>query len=195
MASFEPSKENYFAAWCARHLNLAHPKIVFKQAVIGSGRRCLCPAAQVAKLVYNVKSALLLKARQEISSLAFQLEQERKQKRQHLLQTEKSIDSMIVLQAQFMGLVASTTDHIFMLDGTGRYMFSNDRVHQFGLQRGDELLGRRLQDVYPSDVAGLYQEKLQDVIRNAATVTFPHQKITPEEIEYHINFFRFSKKS
>jgi len=94
---------------------------------------------------------------------------------------------MIVNQAQFRGLVDSTTDHIFMLDGSGKYLFSNDRVGQFGLQRGDELVGRRLQDLYPRDVAGLYREKLLEVLRNGSTVSFPHQKTTPEEIEYHID--------
>ena len=130
---------------------------------------------------------MLLKARQEISSLAYQLAQEKKRLQQHLGQTENSIAGMLVDQAQFRGLVASSTDHIFMLDGSGKYLFSNDRVHQFGLERGDELLGRRLQDVYPHEVAGLYREKLQEVLRNDLTVSFPHQKTTPEEIEYHID--------
>lgn len=134
-----------------------------------------------------MKSILLLKARQEISSLRIQLEHERMQLRHKLEETEKGLSGVIADQAQFRGLIASTSDHIFMLDLSGKYLFSNDRVRQFGLQKGEELVGRRLQDVYPRDVAGLYREKLHEVLRNDTSVSFPHQKNTPEEIEYHID--------
>lgn len=130
---------------------------------------------------------MLNKARQEFFNLARQLEQGNERLRQRLAQTEKSMADMQTDQAQFRGLVDSTTDHIFMLDASGTYRFSNDRVHQFGLDCGSELVGRRLQDVYPHDVAGLYREKLQEVFRNNAAVSFAHQKSTPEEIEYHVD--------
>ncbi len=188
MAPFEASMGNIFPAGWTKPLNMAHPKVVFQHTAIRSWRPIQFPAAHVANNLENaITPNLLLKARQEISSLAFQLELEKKRSRQHLAQTEKSVAGMIINQAQFQGLVASTTDHIFMLDGSGKYLFSNDRVRQFGLERGDELVGRRLQDLYPRDVAVLYREKLQEVLRNGATVSFPHQKTTPEEIEYHID--------
>jgi signal transduction histidine kinase/ActR/RegA family two-component response regulator len=188
VASFEPSTGKLFPAGCAKHLNIANPKFVFQNVAIRSGCPLRFPATNAANnLESTVIPCVLLKARKQISSLAFQLELEKKQSRQSLAQAEKSIASMIVDQAQFRGLVASTTDHIFMLDGSGKYLFSNDRVGQFGLERGDELVGRRLQDVYPRDVAGLYREKLLEVLRNDLTVSFPHQKTTSEEIEYHVD--------
>ena len=50
-------------------------------------------------------------------------------------------------QVIFRALVESCTDHIFMVDREGRYLFSNDRVNQFELERGHMLVGRHLRDV------------------------------------------------
>jgi signal transduction histidine kinase/ActR/RegA family two-component response regulator len=126
-------------------------------------------------------------ARQKIAKRMRQLEQGRLHLRTRLMRTEKKIGRMKISQAQFRGLVASTGDHVFMLDGAGKYLFSNDRVRQFGMKKGAELIGRRLQDVYPRDVAALYREKLQEVMRTNAVVSFSHQKNTPNEIEYHVD--------
>ncbi len=94
---------------------------------------------------------------------------------------------MEMSQAQFHGLVVSTVDHIFMLDKRGFYLFSNDRVQQFGFTKGQQLVGRRLQDVYPRDVYSLYREKMQEMLLTEEKVSFHHQKTTPNGIEYHID--------
>ena len=116
-----------------------------------------------------------------------QLELEKQHLLSQLMRTEEEIHRLQIGQAQFSGLVASTVDHVFMLDGSGKYLFSNDRVQQFGMEKGSELIGRWLQDVYPWDVAALYREKLQKVIRTNNAVSFSHQKNTPGEIEYHVD--------
>ncbi len=176
-----------FPAGSRQPLNFVQPEIAFKGPPISSGHLCRYPTSHASALIEPPKPNSRLKARQEILSLACQLEQAKARLRQYLAQTEKSIAGMKSDQAQFRGLVDSTTDHIFMLDESGTYLFSNDRVRQFGLQRGAELVGRRLQDVYPHDVAGLYREKLQEVMRNNTAVSFSHQKTTPEEVEYHVD--------
>jgi nitrogen-specific signal transduction histidine kinase/ActR/RegA family two-component response regulator len=104
-----------------------------------------------------------------------------------LMRAEEKLGRMKIDQAQFSGLVASTVDHVFMLDGSGTYLFSNDQVRQFGMEKGSELIGRRLQDVYPREVAALYREKLRMVFQTNAAVSFSHQKNTPNEIEYHVD--------
>ncbi len=90
-------------------------------------------------------------------------------------------------QALFSGLVASSPDHIFVLAASGTYLFSNDRVGQFNLQEGLELIGRRLQDVYSRELCSLYREKLQQVIRDGKVLVFHHQKTTPKGLEYHLD--------
>ncbi len=96
-------------------------------------------------------------------------------------------NQMQIRTAQFLGLTEFSTDHIFMLDPSGTYQFSNDRVGQFGLAKGEELVGRRLQDVYQRDVLGAYRDKLKDVLRNGNAISFHHQKQTPDGEEYHID--------
>ena len=115
------------------------------------------------------------------------LERENIELKQQLEEANRTIARMRLDQAQFRGLTVSSTDHIFMLDPKGTYLYSNDRVRQFGLKSGYELIGRDLQDVYPHDVLGLYREKLKEVIAKNAAVSFSHQKSAPEEIEYHID--------
>jgi PAS domain S-box-containing protein len=75
---------------------------------------------------------------------------------------------------QFRALVESSIDHIFMLNEDGTFLFSNDRVQQFGLQTGSDLVGKRLQDVYLSQTCGLFREKLQEVFRSGEVVAFDH---------------------
>ena len=125
--------------------------------------------------------------RQTIASRLRQLEVGKQNLQTRLIQAEERIGRMRIDQAQFSGLVASTVDHVFMLDSSGKYLFSNDRVHQFDMEKGSELIGRRLQDVYPRDVAALYREKLQTVIKKNTAVSFSHQKNTPGETEYHVD--------
>lgn len=90
-----------------------------------------------------------------------------------------------LIRAQFNGLVAASSDHIFVLSETGTYLFSNDRVQQFDLEKGQQLLGKRLQDVYRPNVCHLYLEKLKEVMDNSETVTFHHQKRTRHGKQYH----------
>ncbi len=187
MVSFEPTRENFSPTGTVSHLNFTRPALDFKPAAIKTGPACSRRTARLGRGLTGVEPNLLLKARQEILGLITQCEQEKLLLRHQLAATEKSVSRMISDQAQFRGLVASTADHIFMLDASGKYLFSNDRVHQFGLQKGEELLGRRLQDVYPRELAGLYREKLQEVLRKDTAVSFPHQKSTPEETEYHVD--------
>ncbi len=110
------------------------------------------------------------------------------------LQLKKELDAfhrelkqMQIRTAQFLGLTSFSTDHIFMLDPSGTYQYSNDRVGQFGLNKGEELIGRRLQDVYQRDVLGSYRDKLNEVLRNGNATSFHHQKQTPDGEEYHID--------
>jgi signal transduction histidine kinase/ActR/RegA family two-component response regulator len=131
--------------------------------------------------------AVPLEARRTREVRMRRLELEKRHLLSRLKRAEEALDRMKIDQAQFRGLAASTVDHVFMLDGSGKYLFSNDRVSQFGLEKGSELVGRRLQDVYPRDVTALYREKLQSVIHNNTAVSFSHQKKTPGEIEYHVD--------
>lgn len=90
-------------------------------------------------------------------------------------------------QALFSGLVASSTDHIFVLTASGTYLFSNDRVQQFNMTKGQELIGRHLQDVYTRDICTRYREKLQQVLQDGKVRAFHHQKSTAKGQEYHLD--------
>lgn len=116
------------------------------------------------------------------------------QSHRNIIQLENELASlrrekidMQLIEAQFHGLAAHSTDHIFILDKHGTYQFSNDRVGQFGLSKGSDLIGCSLKDVYPRDVLVLYRQKLNEVMVKEGVVTFHHQKVTPEGKEYHID--------
>jgi PAS domain S-box-containing protein len=88
-------------------------------------------------------------------------------------------------EAQFRALVASSADHIFMLNEEGVYLFSNDQVMQFGLCTGRQLVGRRLQDVYPQDVRSRYRDKVNEVFAKGREVTFTYNRETDKGLQYH----------
>jgi PAS domain S-box-containing protein len=96
-------------------------------------------------------------------------------------------EEMQISNAQYFGLAACTADHIFVLDLDGAYTYSNDRVKQFGLKIGSELIGRRIQDVYHGDLLCLYRDKIKEVRTLGEAVSFHHQKATPRGEEYHID--------
>ncbi len=95
--------------------------------------------------------------------------------------------AMQTSRAQYLGLASCSSDHIFVLDFDGTYTYSNERVKQFGLNLGSELIGRRIQDVYHGDLLGQYRDKIHDVLVHGHAVSFHHQKATPDGEEYHID--------
>jgi PAS domain S-box-containing protein len=104
------------------------------------------------------------------------------------LAAEKQTNSQLrYSQAQFRALVESSVDHIFMLDEKGVYLFSNDQVAAFGMRSGQELVGRRLQDVYPHDVCICYREKLKEVFARGRTEIFSHEREVVRGSEFSQN--------
>ena len=75
----------------------------------------------------------------------------------------------------YQALVESSTDHIFVLDREGRYVSSNNRVAHLDMARGLELVGLRLEDVFSSEVAALYRERLESVLESGRTVMFEYE--------------------
>lgn len=187
MASSENSVEQVFPSGCMNRLKLTHPKFAFQCSSIKWALPRLSSPLSIAHPAVPSEPTSLHRTRQMISDLERQLTLEKKRLQQYVAQSEERLASLKTIQAQFKGLVASTADHIFILDESGKYLFSNDQVHQFGLTKGDELVGKRLQDVYPREIAGLYRGKMKQVFRDDTTVTFAHEKSTPGELEYHID--------
>jgi len=84
-------------------------------------------------------------------------------------------------------LIESSSDQIFMLDAQGRYLASNDRVAHFGLTRGDELVGKAIEELFPNAVARRYRAQLDEVLASRTTVTFEHDHPTPAGLCYHLD--------
>jgi nitrogen-specific signal transduction histidine kinase/ActR/RegA family two-component response regulator len=187
MASFQSIAGNPLPVECTMPLTFAPSKVNCHRATSLPGDPWLYASIRAVRQAGTPWIHLQLEARQKIAGRMRQLELEKQYLLTRLMRAEKKNGRMQIAQAQFNGLVASTGDHVFMLDGSGKYLFSNDRVRQFGIENGADLIGRRLQDVYPRDVAALYREKLQKVMHTNAAVSFSHQKTTSGEIEYHVD--------
>lgn len=72
-----------------------------------------------------------------------------------------------------------------MLSLDGVYLSSNDRVTQFGLQRGEDLKGRHISEVYSREVATFYLAQSEKVISMAEAVDFEHEMEEPRGRRYH----------
>jgi len=80
-------------------------------------------------------------------------------------------------EARYRALVEFSSDHIFLLDRDGTYLFSNNQVGHFELSDGQVLVGHHLRDVYPPGGADFYLEQLERVLTTGRTV----------DIEYALN--------
>ena len=86
---------------------------------------------------------------------------------------------------RFQSLVASSADHIFMVDRNGHYLFSNDRVGQFNADSGSTLIGRTIDEFYPPDLAGRYRRLIDHVFETGEIVSFEHELEEPDGLHYH----------
>lgn len=90
-------------------------------------------------------------------------------------------------EARYRALVESSFDHIFMLSPDGTYLASNNRIEQFGIDKGKSLLGCQLEDVYPPEVAEFYRKQIQMVMTSYQAVDFEHSMIEAQGVRYHLD--------
>ena len=90
-------------------------------------------------------------------------------------------------EAKHRAFMESSVEHVFMLDLSGVYLSSNDRVTQFGVTRGEELVGRHFSEVQPTPVARQYEELLRRVAGTGEPVTFEHNLSSPEGTRHHLD--------
>jgi len=72
-----------------------------------------------------------------------------------------------------------------MLDRTGRYRDTNQRLTHVGLGEGDRLVGKTLEDVYPPALAREYRATFDRVIGTGEAVSLDHVLGDPPDEQFH----------
>ena len=88
---------------------------------------------------------------------------------------------------RYRNLIKASINHMFMLNPEGYFMLSNDRVEQFGLEKGSQLVGRSVMEVYDLELGKFYEQKIDEVIAKEASVTFEHTLETKNDTYYHLD--------
>ncbi|NIM98979.1 MAG: PAS domain S-box protein [candidate division Zixibacteria bacterium] len=104
-----------------------------------------------------------------------------------VLQPTPAIEAMHQNEQLFRALVESSSEHIFVIDPKGNYLFSNDQVSQFGAESGKSLLGRNLRELYPPKVRRLYITKIEQVLVTRQPVDFEHTMPEPDGKRHHLD--------
>ncbi len=99
-------------------------------------------------------------------------------------QVEEALETS---QKCYQSLVESSTDHIFLLSAEGVYLTSNSRVDQFGFDQASQLTGRKLEEVYPPEIAESYRQQLERVFATGLTVEFEHPMTQPDGEHTHLD--------
>lgn len=90
-------------------------------------------------------------------------------------------------EARYRALVEFSSDHIFLLDRDGVYLFSNNQVGHFELPDGQVLVGHHLRDIYPPGGADFYLEQLGRVLSTGRTVDLEYALAGPGGPYYRLD--------
>lgn len=90
-------------------------------------------------------------------------------------------------ESKFRALVEYSADHVFMLDRQGKYLFSNDRHGQDGFSREEPLIGKKLEDAYPYEVAVRFKRLVSHVFKHGNATSFEHDERKNDEFFTYLN--------
>ncbi len=78
-------------------------------------------------------------------------------------------------EARYRSLVESSTDHLFLLSPTGDFIASNDRVEHLNLEKGSELNGKNINELFTGETLNIFRNKLGQVILTERAVNYEHR--------------------
>ncbi len=98
----------------------------------------------------------------------------------------KSEIALIESENKFRSLVESSSDHIFIFDLEGNYIFSNSNIAQFEKQGISSIIGLNIKELYAEDFAKVYLEKLHEVIKQKKEIIFEHEMSQSDDLHFHM---------
>jgi len=75
----------------------------------------------------------------------------------------------------FRALVESLADHVFIIDGSGRYLYSNQPPDMPACPDGAGLVGRTVTEVFPPEISGRFLAHFNRVCQSGQAVSFEYQ--------------------
>ncbi len=80
----------------------------------------------------------------------------------------------------FQALVESLVDHVFIIDGNGCYLYSNQPAETLPLPRGEKLVGRMVTEVFPPEVSSQFLACFRQVCQKGRAIGFEYQSGGPD---------------
>ena len=88
------------------------------------------------------------------------------------------INALKESEKMYRALVESTTEHIFMLDAHGFFLYSNNSRIRADMK--ENTMPLHLRDVYDPQTTALYMKMLENVFNSNHQLSFQHTLVTPE---------------
>ncbi len=88
-------------------------------------------------------------------------------------------------EERYRALVDSASEHIFTLDRSGVFLFSNNRLDC--VEPSASIIGRHVGDIHSPETTALYLRHLESVFATGAPVVFEHEVSSPEGVRHHLD--------
>ncbi len=86
----------------------------------------------------------------------------------------------VQIDIPFQNLVESLVDHVFIIDGAGRYLYSNQNTGMLPVIKGQRLVGKTVEEIFPPEISVQFMACFKRIFRSEQVASFEYHSGNPD---------------